>query len=537
MPAPDPKAGALIDLFHQMKSARAPFEKNWQDIKDMIRPGAGAFQRHSAPGADQANAIYDSTAPKACGQFASAIHGYLVNPTDRWLSLGVAGVPDEQLSDEALDWLEHAAEVIYSNYQVEESNFTTSMHENFLDIGAFGNGCVYQDWDYENGHLLFKHFTLAEVFIKLNYRGRVDTVAKACKYTVRQIEQEFKGPFPPGLADEMRISDKRPDKEFTIVHIVMPRKDRNPGIPNKTNKPWASYHLCEDTKELIEEGGYDSFPYTFGRWMVMSPEIYGRGPAIDMLPDIRVLNKYEFILLKCGMKLADPPLQIESDAFNLPIPTEPGSTIIREQGSQPAEPLISGENLPISMEQAEQKRMSIREGFYSDWIRMDKENVEMTAYEVQDRRGEKFRMMTPLLGRITSEQLGPTIARSYSLLVEYGRIKPPPEELQNRKLKVVYIGPAAKAQEEIRAMNNSRLVQDLAPIAQVDPTVMDVIDTDEFARDMARSRSVSRKILRSPDEVKAIREQRAQAQMMQQAAAAAEPISKAVKNVADAQRI
>jgi hypothetical protein len=189
------------------------------------------------------------------------------------------------------------------------------------------------------------------------------------------------------------------------------------------------------------------------------------------------------------------------------------------------------------MDQAEQKRQSIREGFYADWIHMDKENVEMTAYEVQDRRGEKFRMMTPLLGRVTSEQLGPIVARSYALLVERGKILPPPEELEGRKLKIVYIGPVAKAQEEIRAMNNSRLVQDLAPLAQVDMTIMDVIDTDEFARQQARARSTSRKILRSPQQVQQIREQRAQQQMMQQAAAAAEPISKAVKNVADAQRI
>lgn len=535
--AEDPKAARLVDMVGGMKAQRAPYEKNWQDIKDLVRPGAGGFQRHNAPGMDQANAIFDSTAPKACGTFASAVHGYLVNPTERWLALGVAGVSDEELDDETLEWLEHAAEVIYSNYQVEESNFTTTMHENFLDMGAFGNGCVYQDWDHEDGHLLFKHFTLSEVYIKVGYRGRVDTVARICPYTIRQIEQEFGPNLPHNLSEELRGSDKRPDKQFNVIHLVMPRSDRNPGIVNQTNKPWASYYLCEDTKEIISESGYDSFPYAVGRWMVMSPELYGRGPAIDMLPEIRVLNKYEFILLKCGMKLADPPLQIESDAFNLPIPTEPGSVIIREQGAEKAEPLISGENLPISMEQAEQKRMSIREGFYSDWIRMDKENVEMTAYEVQDRRSEKFRMMTPLLGRITGEQLGPVVSRSYALLTEYRRIRPAPESLTGRKLKVVYIGPAAKAQEEIRVMNNSRLIQDLAPIAQVDPTIMDVIDTDEFARDMARGRATSRKILRSPDEVRQIREQRAQQQMVQQAAAAVEPLSKAAKNVADAQRI
>jgi hypothetical protein len=533
----DPKAVELLQMFGQMKTLRASYENNWQQIKDYVRPGGGNFQRQSAPGSAQSDDIYDSTAVKACATFASALHGYLVNPHDRWFTLAVRGVSDEDLDDESLAWLEDVSDRIFSQYQVAESNHTITFHENFLDLGAFGNGCIYQDWDYEGKHLLFKQFSLSEVFVKLNYKGRVDTVARQCNYTMRQILQEFGDKLPPGLQDE-RIQNKSGDREYSVIHLVLPRSPQNPGLGVATSKAFASFWLCEDTKEVIKESGYDSLPYHFGRWTVMPREVYGRGPAIDMLPDIRMLNKFEYVMIKAGMKAVDPPLQVPDDGFTTPIDTGPGAIIWHDPMVERIEALVHEGNLPFGLEQANQKRQSIMEGFYADWIHMEKENVEMTAFEVQDRRDEKFRLMTPLLGRVASEQLGPSISRSYALLDEHGVIPPAPESLRKlgASLRIVYIGPAAKAQEGVKTMNLSRFMQDVAPVAQVDPSALDVVNMDEVVKEAARGRSVTRKVIRSPQEIQAIREKRAQAQVAQQAMAAVEPLSKAVKNAADAGR-
>jgi hypothetical protein len=101
-------------------------------------------------------------------------------------------------------------------------------------------------------------------------------------------------------------------------------------------------------------------------------------------------------------------------------------------------------------------------------------------------------------------------------------------------LKVGYLSPAAMAQSGAKAVVISRFINDLAPMAQINPDVMDAIDLDKTTQVLAIARGVPRMCLRSPKDLQAIRQQKQQAQQAAQAAQTAEPISKSVKNLADA---
>jgi hypothetical protein len=72
-------------------------------------------------------------------------------------------------------------------------------------------------------------------------------------------------------------------------------------------------------------------------------------------------------------------------------------------------------------------------------------------------------------------------------------------------------------------------------MAQINPAVMDHVDFDQVAVELAKARGTPRSILRDPKMVGQMREERKQMEMMQQAAAIAEPASKSVKNLAVAQ--
>jgi DNA-binding ferritin-like protein len=66
---------------------------------------------------------------------------------------------------------------------------------------------------------------------------------------------------------------------------------------------------------------------------------------------------------------------------------------------------------------------------------------------------------------------------------------------------------------------------------------MDAVDLDKVAEQLAIARGTPRTILRSPEERAKIREAKQQMQAAAQMADIAEPASKAVKNIADAQGI
>jgi hypothetical protein len=404
-----------------------------------------------------------------------------------------------------------------------------AMHEVYMDIGSFGTCVLNQEWDQDAKGLLFAARPLQMCYFTENSKGRVDSVCRYFSWSIRQLKQEF-GELPVGV---LKFADD-PDKLMDIVHWVGPNTDRDPKKATSRNKPFASIWVCMSTHETLLESGYDSFPYHVARWTKLAGEVYGRSPAKKCLPDIKMLNAMERTILKAGQKQVDPPLILRNDAFMLPIKTAPGSLIFKEDEEAQITPLETKGNLPWGEEKAEQKRKFIKECFYSDWIRMEKDNVEMTAYEVQDRRDEKLRLLAPIFGRLASELLGPMIARSYSLLNSHGLIPRAPGMIAKNKLKVGYLSPAAMAQSGAKAVTISRFLNDLAPMAQINPDVMDAIDLDKTAQLLAVARGVPRMMLRSPDDLAKMRQQKQQAQQMAQVAQTAEPISKSVKNLADA---
>jgi hypothetical protein len=82
-----------------------------------------------------------------------------------------------------------------------------------------------------------------------------------------------------------------------------------------------------------------------------------------------------------------------------------------------------------------------------------------------------------------------------------------------------------------------RTMELLAPFAQMDPTVLDVFDKDELARLTAEVSGVPTPVLRSPEKVAALRQQRAQQEQDAMMMQAAQPLAGAMKDAAQAQAL
>lgn len=529
----DPKVIYSMERLQRMKAQRSPFNTDWNDIRDFVRPITVSFNPATGQYISvRTELMFDGTAPEALEELGSALHSFITNPADRWFELQVEGVAQTDLDSDALEWLDRVSDIIYAYYSREDSCFNLALHECYLDIASFGTTCLYQSWDAETQGLLFMAKPLQQCYFLENSKGRVDTVHIVYNWNIRQIKQEFGEVLPPEL---MKVD--KDDKVFEIVHCIYPRADRNSYSAMPSNMLLASCWICCETKELISESGFEALPYHVARWTKLSGEVYGRSPAKKCLPDIKMLNAMEKTILKAGQKITDPPLVLTHEAFMLPIRTSPGGLIFRENEENKVEPLITGANLPWAEDKAQQKRDFINKCFHIDWIRREKKRAEQTAFEVQDERDEMLRQLAPMLGRLVTELHGPMIARSYDLLNRHGKIPPAPSSLQGGTLRVGYLSPAARAQIGTRANQIGRFLQDLIPLSQANPDIMDVIDMDSAAQEYALARGVPRRILRSADEIAGIREQKKKVQAMQQLSQIAEPASKAIKNIADAQNV
>src|SRR5690242_15845561 len=94
--------------------------------------------------------------------------------------------------------------------------------------------------------------------------------------------------------------------------------------PTGANKPFESVYVSV-AGTLIDVGGFDEVPYLVPRFSKVTGEIYGLGPGMTCLPDVKMLNEMAKTVVKAAQKIVDPPLQLPDSGFLVPIKTTPGS--------------------------------------------------------------------------------------------------------------------------------------------------------------------------------------------------------------------
>ena len=313
-----------------------------------------------------------------------------------------------------------------------------------------------------------------------------------------------------------------PYKEHEIIHAVYPRSEAKGKLAK--DKPVASVYYHADTRKLLSEGGFDEFPFMVPRFNKDSVSSYGRCPAMNALPDVKMLNKMSEVTIRAAQKQIDPPLMVPDDGFMLPVRTTPGSLNFYRSGTRDRlEPLNIGANNPLGLNMEEQRRNAIRQAFYVDQLLMA-QGPAMTATEVLQRNEEKMRLLGPVLGRLQSELLQPLISRSFSLLLREGLLPPAPEQLQGQDIDIEYVSPLAKAQKLTDLQSMLRGFEVMMQVAEIAP-VMDYLDSDKLVQYLVDVTGIPARVIRSDEEVARVRRQQqeaaqAQAQMEQSAMAA-----------------
>ena len=457
----------------------------------------------------------------------------LTNPATPWFSLRFrdAGLDTD---DEAREWIEGITNVMYGAFN--RSNFAEAIHELYHDLVVFGTGVLFIEQDPEGG-IRFATRHIGECFVSEDGWGRVDTVYRKFTMPARAAAERF------GYENLPQSMQKKLEKDAyeptTIVHAVMPRDEENRDDYklDAENKPYASCYIDPEEKVLLSESGFDEFPYMVPRWKKSSYEIgYGRRPTMTALPDIKMLNKMSEVTIRAAQKQIDPPLMLPDDGFMLPIRTVPGGLNFYRAGTRDRiEPLQIGANNPLGLQTEEQRRQAIRSAFYVDQLILG-QGPQMTATEVVQRTEEKMRLLGPVLGRLQAELLQPLIGRVFALMTRQKVFAPAPEFMTGMELDIEYVSPLAKAQRAADAQSGAQLFELLAPIAQIDQSILDYVDSDGLAKFMIRALGIPAEMVRGERDVAQLREQRAEQQAQAQQMAEVSQVAEAAGNAAPALR-
>ena len=505
----DKKAKNIIEKYNTLKAQRQTWEDHWQDIANYFLPRKSNITLKRTKGDKRHDQIYDGTATHALELLSASLNGMLTNTISPWFVLKFRNEATNQ-DDTAVEWLESCAKIMQQVFA--RSNFQQEIFELYHDLIAFGTAGMFIQND-EDDDLRFKTIHISELFIAENQKGIVDTVLRKFFLKARSLPTMFpKAEFPHAIKD---LINNKPQDDVTIIHAVMPNEMG--GIyENSVNKPFSSCYVHEDTGFLFSESGFNDFPYVVPRYLKASNEIYGRSPAMNALPDVKMLNTMSKVSIKAAQKQIDPPLMVPDDGFVLPVRTVPGGLNFYRAGTRERiEPLNIGSNQPLGLQMEEQRRKAIRENFFVDQL-LSVQGSNMTATEVMQKSEEKMRILGPVLGRLQSELLQPLITRCFNILLKQNKFREVPEFLQDQMIEIEYVSPIAKAQKAGDLSSIMRGIEVFGAIQQVSP-VFDYLDVDGLVNHLKDVIGLPAKILRSRAEVEQIREEKQQqAQQMQQ---------------------
>lgn len=536
-PAPQSKFSAekLLKRFDSLKSDRSTWEDHWQDLAYYCLPRRAYITTEKMKGEKLPPDVYDSTAIQSNQVLAAGLHGYFTSPAAPWFSLEV--YPKEMMKNhEVKTWLADCEDKIYC--ALATSNFNQQIHEVYLDLGVFGTACLYEEEDAQD-YVRFYARPIREIYMVEDEKERVYTVFRNFKITARQAFEKW-GEVA-GKSVMKALDSGAEDKELEFLHVVGKRNERDITKKDKSNMPFYSIYISKQDKKIVSEGGYEEFPFFGVRFSKESGDVYGYSPAMTIFPDIRMVNSMSLSVIKAAQKSIDPPLVLPHDGFLLPLKTFPGGINYKRSGiaggdENRIDVIPQGTNFPVSQEMIAENRQLIQKGFFVDLF-MTMSDKTMTATEVVQRTEEKIVALGSALGRMMSELLSPIIVRTFQILLRQGVIKPPPQALQQKgRLNPIYISPLAKAQKYALAGSVNAWLGTMGELAKAIPTVIDILNSDKASRYLADVYSVRPELLRNDDEVKAIRDARAQAEEMMARQQLMLNASQTAKNVGSASK-
>tara|TARA_R110002110_G_scaffold80561_2_gene209749 strand:+ start:169 stop:1746 length:1578 start_codon:yes stop_codon:yes gene_type:complete len=430
------KLKSIIKRFHSHNNTRDGWIETWQDCYNYAMPNRTGFYSH-VPGQRNTDLIFDSTAVIAVQEFASRMQAGLTPPFAKWFELQAGSEVPKERKSEVNRILEDIA--LYAWEVLQASNLDQELHEGYVDL-TLGTGALLVEEGDAINPIKFTAIPQTQLVLGEGPFGKIDPVYRTREMTLENIQVTWpKASIPDKMHRE--ASDK-PDRSFKILECL--KRDWK----SKGTERYTFDVVCIEPEHLIFESefkGDGSLPVIPFRWSKAAGEIYGRGPLLNSLPDVKTLNMTVELVLQnaeiavAGMWQGDDDGTINPDTIEL----VPGSIIPRSPGSRGLEPLLAPGKFDVGQFILEDMRHTVKKALFNESLGAP-EGTPMSATEVHERMADLARTIGSAYGRLHTELVTPLLRRVLYILKKQGRINIP--LVNGREVKVINVSPLAQAQ-------------------------------------------------------------------------------------------
>lgn len=536
MAAPTKRRELWDRRWSELESDFATWGAHYRELSAFYLPRRGRFTATDRNKGDKRNHnIHDNTGTRASNVLSSGLMAGATSPARPWFKVVT---DDIELNNRfsVRRWLDDVTRLILRVFA--KSNFYRAMHSAYEEIGVFGTAAFFVMPDPET--VIHCHsLTAGEYRLASNFKGDVDTCYRTFSMTVGAVVKEF------GLdACSQSVKDAFRDgflsQNVTIRHVIEPREDRDIRAADNLNMPWKSvyYEVGQDDDLVLRESGFEEFPIIAPRWETAGHDTYGHGPGMVALGDVKQLQHEQVRKSQAIDFQTAPPLIGPAEMRGQETKWAPGgithvASTASQAGIRPA--FETRLDLNALLMDIEDVRKRINAAFFADLFLMltfQGDNTRKTATEIAERHEEKLIQLGPVLERLHTEALAPSVRRVFKELERGGALPPPPPELANVDLTLEFVSMLAQAQRAIGVAGIERVLLVAGSVAEAKPDILDNLDEDGLWNELVEAVGVPSRISNSPEVRDKLRRGKLQSQQAAAQAALQEQQSKTAKNLA-----
>jgi hypothetical protein len=339
--------------------------------------------------------------------------------------------------------------------------------------------------------------------------GQVDNVYRRMRIKGESLMRQWPDAVIP--EELQKKIDQKPTDDLDLIEATVLDQKRGD----------YCYHVIhkESKTELVYKRMNES-PWIVSRYAKVAGEIYGRGPLITALPDIKTLNKtLELLLKNASLAIAGVYTAADDGVLNPnTVKIIPGAIIpVARNGGPQGESLKAlprAGDFNVSQIIMNDLRMSIKRILLDESLPPDNMSAR-SATEVVERMKELSQNLGSAFGRLINETMIPLVTKILKVMDERGLIDLP-LKVNGLEIRVSAVAPLAMAQsmEDVQSvLQYAQIVQQAGPQAQM------TIKMDAMMDYIAEKLGIPQKIRNTQEERAMMTQQMAQAaqQVAQQA--------------------
>lgn len=559
-----PKRTRRLYAVSAMKQLRVRIEPLWDEIGNLAFPFRVRLNITDQNNAQsRGKSIYNSTATRGLRVLQSGLTMAATDPSSQWVMMTLG---DEERASYGphRDWLDYVGNLVLQHF--EDSNLYQNLPTGYGNSACFGMSLMGMEESYGRSVLNTRLYNTGRAWVEQDDNGQINQFYEEHRATIRQLYIRF-GPKANFSTYVTHLAERgRWDEWVAVGHLIEPNDEFKPGSPIGREKRYSdswweigfagsakSYEAGILRDQYIVESGTDMFPILAGKWSSIDGDVYPlEFPGSECLPDNKSLQIFEKRGWQYIERMVHPhyliPTGMRGDIDENFTPG--GSSFVDEKDAgksvRPSHMIDPGGITPLG-EQVQRVESRILEALhYPTFSTFDSlpDKTPRTATEIIERKAEKLLKLVDMYTNLQVGVLKPLIDFTIATLDKRGLIPPPPPDLEahlaQHGFKYRFNGVLAQAQKMNRANPIQQVLAIGGQIAQAQgvsgarPEIFDKLNADQALNEIANDFGCPASVMRSDDEVAAIRQQRqvaaeqqAKLQAMEQAAVTAKHLSQA----------